>query len=60
DTDTIGANGQPPFCGALHGIDAIDKQLKKQLDDVNQLDFTQYSKAFMALRTAREKAYENR
>ncbi len=59
DTDTIGAMATA-ICGALHGIDAIDKQLKKQLDDVNQLDFTQYSQAFMALRTAREKAYENR
>lgn len=57
DTDTIGAMATA-ICGALRGIDGIDKQLRKQLDDVNKLDFTLYSRAFMGYRTAREKTNE--
>ncbi|WP_369308921.1 ADP-ribosylglycohydrolase family protein [Providencia rettgeri] len=53
DTDTIGAMATA-ICGALHGIDAIDAQLKQQLDEANQLDFTHYSQAFMVFRAKRE------
>ncbi|WP_338629105.1 ADP-ribosylglycohydrolase family protein [Yersinia intermedia] len=58
DTDTIGAMATA-ICGALHGIDGIDKKLKQQLDQVNQLDFTRYSQSFLELRTIREMAYDN-
>lgn len=58
DTDTIGAMATA-ICGALHGIDSIDIKLKQQLDQVNQLDFTRYSQAFIKLRTVRETAYDN-
>lgn len=57
DTDTIGAMATA-ICGALHGIESIDSALKQQLDSVNQLDFTRYSKAFIQFREQREKAYE--
>ncbi|MEQ4674697.1 ADP-ribosylglycohydrolase family protein [Providencia vermicola] len=57
DTDTIGAMATA-ICGALQGIDGIDPQLKQQLDDVNQLDFTQYSQAFLAFRAQRENTHE--
>ncbi|OON39429.1 hypothetical protein BTJ39_14210 [Izhakiella australiensis] len=53
DTDTIGAMAVS-ICGALNGIDAIDSDLKAQLDDANQLDFTRYSAAFSRLRQQRE------
>lgn len=53
DTDTIGAMATA-ICGALHGISAISPELKKQLDEVNQLDFTRYSEQLYAYRCARE------
>ncbi|WP_034947210.1 ADP-ribosylglycohydrolase family protein [Erwinia oleae] len=56
DTDTIGAMAVA-ICGALHGVDAIDPQLKAQLDAVNQLDFSRYSRAFLLFRQQREEAY---
>ncbi|MCD1125440.1 ADP-ribosylglycohydrolase family protein [Jinshanibacter sp. LJY008] len=59
DTDTIGAMATA-ICGALHGIERIDPQLKQQLDRANQLDFTHYSQAFIQLRHQRETAYERR
>ncbi|QKJ85070.1 ADP-ribosylglycohydrolase [Paramixta manurensis] len=59
DTDTIGAMAVA-ICGALHGIDGIDPALKVQLDDVNQLDFTRYSQAFLRFRQQREAAYAQR
>ena len=57
DTDTIGAMATA-ICGALHGVESIDIALKQQLDDVNQLDFTRYSRLFMAYRKLREAHYE--
>ncbi|WP_218652066.1 ADP-ribosylglycohydrolase family protein [Limnobaculum xujianqingii] len=59
DTDTIGAMATA-ICGALHGIERIDPQLKQQLDQVNQLDFTRYSQTFVQLRHQREATYERR
>ncbi len=56
DTDTIGAMAAA-ICGALHGIDAIDAQLKAELDAANALDFTHYSRAFVRFRQQREAAY---
>lgn len=56
DTDTIGAMAVA-ICGALHGIDAIDAQLKAELDAANALDFTHYSRAFVRFRQQREAAY---
>ena len=56
DTDTIGAMAVA-ICGALHGIDGIDSQLKAELDAANALDFTRYSKAFMRFRQQREAVY---
>ncbi|WP_211959070.1 ADP-ribosylglycohydrolase family protein [Budvicia diplopodorum] len=58
DTDTIGAMATA-ICGALRGIDGIDSQLKQQLDRVNQLDFTHYSRSFVKLRERKETAYDN-
>lgn len=56
DTDTIGAMATA-ICGALNGIDSIDQNLKKQLDDENQLDFEGYSDKFVQLRQLKEQAY---
>ena len=56
DTDTIGAMAVA-ICGALHGIDGIDSQLKAELDAANALDFTRYSNAFMRFRQQREAVY---
>ncbi len=56
DTDTIGAMAVA-ICGALHGIDGIDSQLKAELDAANALDFTRYSCAFTRFRQQREAAY---
>lgn len=56
DTDTIGAMAVA-ICGALHGIDGIDSQLKAELDAVNALDFTRYSNAFIRFRQQREAVY---
>lgn len=56
DTDTIGAMAVA-ICGALHGIDGIDSQLKAELDAANALDFTRYSSAFVQFRQQREAAY---
>ncbi|BAN97581.1 ADP-ribosylation/Crystallin J1 [Plautia stali symbiont] len=56
DTDTIGAMAVAIY-GALHGIDAIDTQLKAELDVANALDFTHYSRAFVHFRQQREAAY---
>lgn len=53
DTDTIGAMATA-ICGALHGVNAIDPQLKAELDAVNQLDFTRYASALAAFRQQRE------
>lgn len=53
DTDTIGAMATA-ICGALHGVESIDSKLKRELDDVNQLDFTRYSRLFMGYRQQRE------
>lgn len=53
DTDTIGAMATA-ICGALGGVSAIDPALKKQLDDVNQLDFTRYATALARYRRQRE------
>ncbi|WP_130835709.1 ADP-ribosylglycohydrolase family protein [[Erwinia] mediterraneensis] len=55
DTDTIGAMAVA-ICGALHGIDAIDANLKDELNAVNALDFTRYSSAFIRFRQQREAA----
>ena len=56
DTDTIGAMAVA-ICGALHGIDGIDSQLKAELDAANALDFTRYSNAFIRFRQQREAVY---
>lgn len=53
DTDTIGAMATA-ICGALHGIDAIDSTLKRELDTVNSLDFTRYATELARLRQRRE------
>lgn len=56
DTDTIGAMATA-ICGALNGIQAIDVDLKKQLDDENQLDFAGYAATFLRLREIKEQGY---
>ncbi len=56
DTDTIGAMATA-ICGALHGIQAIDSELKQQLDDENQLDFEDYARKFLSLREVKEQGY---
>ncbi|HAK49333.1 MAG TPA: ADP-ribosylglycohydrolase family protein, partial [Salmonella bongori] len=53
DTDTIGAMATA-ICGALHGVSAIDAQLKQTLDEVNQLDFAHYAGALASYRQRRE------
>lgn len=53
DTDTIGAMATA-ICGALHGVDAIDPELKQQLDAANALDFTRYATELARLRQRRE------
>lgn len=53
DTDTIGAMATA-ICGALHGIEGIDTALKRELDEVNQLDFRRYSAALVRFRERRE------
>lgn len=53
DTDTIGAMATA-ICGALHGIGGIDPALKRELDEVNQLDFGRYADALLQLRQRRE------
>ncbi|MCA6926285.1 ADP-ribosylglycohydrolase family protein [Pectobacterium versatile] len=53
DTDTIGAMATA-ICGALHGVTAIDAALKKELDDINQLDFSRYASLLLQYRSARE------
>lgn len=59
DTDTIGAMATA-ICGALNGIESIDPQLKKELDDANGLDMTRYSRAFVKLRSEKEVEYDSR
>ena len=56
DTDTIGAMATA-ICGALNGIQSIDIELKKQLDDENQLDFAGYAATFLRLREIKEQGY---
>ncbi|EBO3251708.1 ADP-ribosylglycohydrolase family protein, partial [Salmonella enterica subsp. enterica serovar Tennessee] len=53
DTDTIGAMATA-ICGALHGVNAINPQLKQTLDEVNQLDFARYAVALASYRQRRE------
>lgn len=53
DTDTIGAMATA-ICGALHGVSAINPQLKQTLDEVNQLDFARYAVALASYRQRRE------
>ncbi|ECY6089900.1 ADP-ribosylglycohydrolase family protein, partial [Salmonella enterica subsp. enterica serovar Enteritidis] len=53
DTDTIGAMATA-ICGALHGVSAINPQLKQTLDKVNQLDFARYAVALASYRQRRE------
>ncbi|MEW5562650.1 ADP-ribosylglycohydrolase family protein [Enterobacter asburiae] len=53
DTDTIGAMATA-ICGALHGVDGIDPALKRELDEVNQLDFGRYADALLQFRQRRE------
>ncbi|KNC09895.1 hypothetical protein AC791_14870 [Klebsiella sp. RIT-PI-d] len=55
DTDTIGAMATA-ICGAIQGINAIDPQLKQELDAVNQLDFGRYAGALSRYRQQREAA----
>ncbi|SQC91342.1 ADP-ribosyl-[dinitrogen reductase] hydrolase [Cedecea neteri] len=57
DTDTIGAMATA-ICGALNGVESIDPALKQELDEENQLDFTRYSRIFMAYRQQREASHE--
>ncbi|WP_409308132.1 ADP-ribosylglycohydrolase family protein [Pectobacterium sp. B1J-3] len=56
DTDTIGAMATA-ICGALNGIESFDVALKQQLDQVNQIDVTQYSRSLLHLRSQREAGY---
>ncbi|WP_028115230.1 ADP-ribosylglycohydrolase family protein [Ferrimonas senticii] len=56
DTDTIGAMAVA-ICGALNGEQAIDRDLKAQMDAANQLDFDGYATKFLALRQQREAAH---
>ncbi|MDR9940363.1 ADP-ribosylglycohydrolase family protein [Enterobacter hormaechei subsp. xiangfangensis] len=53
DTDTIGAMATA-ICGALHGVQAIDPALKKELDAVNRLDFGHYCEKLLHFREHRE------
>ncbi len=53
DTDTIGAMATA-ICGALHGVSAINPQLKQTLDEVNQLNFARYAVALASYRQRRE------
>lgn len=53
DTDTIGAMATA-ICGALAGINAIDVDLKRELDEVNQLDFGRYAATLLEYRQQRE------
>ncbi|MHG42663.1 ADP-ribosylglycohydrolase family protein, partial [Salmonella enterica] len=53
DTDTIGAMATA-ICGSLHGVSAINPQLKQTLDEVNQLDFARYAVALASYRQRRE------
>ena len=55
DTDTIGAMATA-ICGALTGINGIDDGLKRELDDVNQLDFVRYATTLLQYRQQREEA----
>jgi len=55
DTDTIGAMATA-ICGAIQGVNAIDPQLKQELDAVNQLDFGRYAGALSRYRQQREAA----
>ena len=55
DTDTIGAMATA-ICGALTGIKGIDDGLKRELDDVNQLDFVRYATTLLQYRQQREEA----
>lgn len=55
DTDTIGAMATA-ICGALAGINAIDADLKRELDDANQLDFARYATTLLKYRQQREEA----
>lgn len=57
DTDTIGAMATA-ICGALHGIESIDKTLKNELDNANQLDFTYYSQKLTHFRLMRSEKNE--
>ncbi|WP_413733616.1 ADP-ribosylglycohydrolase family protein [Sodalis sp. RH21] len=56
DTDTIGAMATA-ICGALHGAENIDSALKAQLDSVNHLDFSYYSRALSRLRALEEEKH---
>lgn len=56
DTDTIGAMATA-ICGALNGIQAIDTELRGQLDNENKLDFEDYTNKFVQLRTLKEQTY---
>lgn len=49
DTDTIGAMATA-ICGALNGVDTIDKSWMATLNRVNPLDMTRYSSAFVRFR----------
>lgn len=53
DTDTIGAMATA-ICGALQGVDSIRQDLKRQLDEVNQLDFVFYGQKLYEFRQMRE------
>lgn len=55
DTDTIGAMATA-ICGALQGISAFDAGFKRELDEVNQLDFSRYAHALLQFRQRREEA----
>ena len=52
DTDTIGAMATA-ICGALHGVESIDPEFKRQLDEVNALDIDAYSSTLARLRQRR-------
>ncbi|MCW2482855.1 ADP-ribosylglycohydrolase family protein, partial [Candidatus Symbiopectobacterium sp. NZEC135] len=52
DTDTIGAMATA-ICGAIHGVESIDSDFKRQLDEVNALDIDAYSSALARLRQRR-------
>lgn len=52
DTDTIGAMATA-ICGAIHGVERIDSDFKRQLDEANALDINAYSSALARLRERR-------